>query len=156
MHLEQYLLSLYRQAFDQQTPPSLSKNESLESPLTTPRGNHLQVSRSAITTKREITTFQARFQSLANPWSESSNLGEEKLIETADHRSQSSLSNRSVLPTRTSPPAESLGKAVRACHSQPLSMMEVPNLNHLTLRISISELVSFLITAWGAVNYLSY
>lgn len=124
VHLEQYLLSLYRQAFDQQTPPSLSKNESLESPLTTPRGNHLQVSRSAITTKREITTFQARFQSLANPWSESSNLGEEKLIETADHRSQSSLSNRSVLPTRTSPPAESLGKAVRACHSQPLSMME--------------------------------
>ncbi|KAI8542328.1 hypothetical protein RHMOL_Rhmol08G0129800 [Rhododendron molle] len=124
-HLEQYLLSLYRKAFDQQTPPSLSmKDERLKSPLTTPRGKHLLISRSGITTKREIATFQARFQSLANPWNEFSDIDEEKVVETADLRCQSSLSNHSVLPTRTSPPAESLGKAVRACHSQPLSMME--------------------------------
>ncbi|XP_058228559.1 uncharacterized protein LOC131336664 isoform X2 [Rhododendron vialii] len=124
-HLEQYLLSLYRKAFDQQTPPSLSmKDERLKSPLTSPRGKHLLISRSGITTKKEIATFQARFQSLANPWNEFGDIGEEKVVETTDLRCQSSLSNRSVLPTRTSPPAESLGKAVRACHSQPLSMME--------------------------------
>jgi hypothetical protein len=35
------------------------------------------------------------------------------------------LSQRSAFSNRTSPPEESLGRAVRACHSQPLSMMEV-------------------------------
>ncbi|GFY93913.1 electron transporter, putative [Actinidia rufa] len=125
VHLEQYLLSLYRKAFDQQISPSpTTKDERLQSPLTTPRGRCLQVSRSDITIKREISTVQASCQSLAKPHNESGNIGEEKLVASADQRCQSALAQRSVLSTRAFHPAESLGKAVRACHSQPLSMME--------------------------------
>ncbi|XP_057500799.1 uncharacterized protein LOC130784824 isoform X2 [Actinidia eriantha] len=125
VHLEQYLLSLYRKAFDQQISPSpTTKDERLQSPLTTPRGRCLQVSRSDITTKWEISTVQASCQSLAKPYNESGNIGEEKLVASADQRCQSALAQRSVLSTRAFHPAESLGKAVRACHSQPLSMTE--------------------------------
>lgn len=73
-HLEQYLLSLYRKAFDQQN--------------------------------------------------ESSCLGEEKFVDCNVNRCQSSLSQCSALSNKNSPPAEPLGKALRACHSQPLSMAE--------------------------------
>ncbi|KAF5958179.1 hypothetical protein HYC85_005404 [Camellia sinensis] len=126
VHLEHYLLSLYRQAFDQQVS-SLSpstKDERLKSPLTTPRGRCLQFSRSDINTNREISTVQTSCRSLANPWNESSNIEEVKPVDSGVHHSHSSLSQRSVPSTRTSPMEESLGKAVRACHSQPLSMME--------------------------------
>ncbi|KAL7224008.1 hypothetical protein ACSBR1_025459 [Camellia fascicularis] len=126
VHLEHYLLSLYRQAFDQQVS-SLSpstKDERLKSPLTTPRGRCLQFSRSDINTNREISTVQTSCRSLANPWNESSNIEEVKPVDSSVHRSHSSLSQRSVPSTRTSPMEESLGKAVRACHSQPLSMTE--------------------------------
>ncbi|GMP28217.1 hypothetical protein CsSME_00003855 [Camellia sinensis var. sinensis] len=125
VHLEQYLLSLYRQAFDQKNSSSPStKDERSKSPFTTPKGRYLQVSRSDITTRRESSTVQASSLSIANPWNESRNIGEEKPVDSSVHRCYSSLSQCSAPSNRTSPPAESLGKAVRACYSQPLSMME--------------------------------
>uniref|UniRef100_A0A5B6ZYR8 DUF547 domain-containing protein n=1 Tax=Davidia involucrata TaxID=16924 RepID=A0A5B6ZYR8_DAVIN len=144
VHLEQYLLSLYRKAFDQQIS-SLSpsaKDERLKSPSNTLRGKHLEVARSDLTSMRENSTVYSSRQSLANPWNESNTIGgEEKLLDSGVHRCHSSLSQRSALLTRTSP-EESLGKAVRACHSQPLSMMEFASSNvvslaeHLGTRIS--------------------
>ena len=128
MHLEQYLLSLYRKAFDQQVSslsPS-SKDEQLKSPVSTPRGRTLEFSKSDIKPKTENSTIYTSCQSFPNSWNESNNLGgEEKLLDSGVQRCHSSLSQCSALSTRNSPPVELLGKAVRACHSQPLSMMEV-------------------------------
>ncbi|KAL6993654.1 hypothetical protein U1Q18_011766 [Sarracenia purpurea var. burkii] len=125
VHLEQYLLSLYRKAFDQQIYSSpATKDERSKSPLTTPRGRCLRVSKSDITLNREISTVQASCKLLANQRNESNNIGEAKVVDSGDNRCHSSVSRCSVLSTRTSPPAVPLGKAIRACHSQPLSMME--------------------------------
>lgn len=115
VHLEQYLLSLYRKTFDQQISSSPSvKDVILKSPFIAPRQRFLEASRS-----------EASCPSLANPWNESSSIGEEKLLDSAVQRCHSSLSQRTFRSNRTSPPAESLAKLLRACHSQPLSMMEV-------------------------------
>ncbi|EXB96690.1 hypothetical protein L484_011730 [Morus notabilis] len=126
MHLEQYLLSLYRKAFDGQvsslSPPT--KDERLYSPLTTPRTSILDASKSGITSKRESMAVQSNCQSLENPWKESNGIGGEKFLDSSVHRCHSSLSQRSAFSTRASPPGESSAKAVRYCHSQPLSMME--------------------------------
>ncbi|XP_041025654.1 uncharacterized protein LOC121266026 isoform X1 [Juglans microcarpa x Juglans regia] len=123
VYLEQYLLSLYRKAFDQQissVPPS-SKDERLKSSINTSRGRIPQVSRPDITSKRESSAVQSACESLDNPGKESRGIGREgKLLYSDVHRCHSSLSQFSVFSTRTSPPAE----ALRACHSQPLSIME--------------------------------
>lgn len=123
VHLEQYLLSLYRKTFDPQNCSSPSvKDVGLKSPLITHRQRFLEVSRS-----------EASCQSLANPWNDSSSIGEEKLLDSGVQRCHSSLSQCTFRSNRTSPPAESLVKAVRACHSQPLSMMEYASSNVISL-----------------------
>lgn len=127
-HLEQYLLSLYRKAFDPQIS-SLSpskKDEGFKSPLATPRRRRLDFSRSDIKPAREFVP-EAENQT-SNLRKEANGPSEEKLVDSGVQRSHSSLSQRSALANRTSPSVEALGKAVRACHSQPLSMMEVSNL----------------------------
>ncbi|KAJ7952949.1 Ternary complex factor MIP1, leucine-zipper [Quillaja saponaria] len=64
-------------------------------------------------------------QEVDTPWKESNVSGaEEKSLDSSVHRCQSSLSQHSAFTTRTSRPVDSLAKALRACHSQPLSMME--------------------------------
>ncbi|KAH6832149.1 electron transporter [Perilla frutescens var. hirtella] len=132
-HLEQYLLSLYRKAFDQQvcTISPSKKDEGFKSPLTTPRRRRLDFSRSAITPATETLTS-------SNLKKEANSLSEEKPVDSGVQRSHSSLSQRSALANRTSPPSEALGKAVRACHSQPLSMMEYAQ-NSSSHVISLAE-----------------
>ncbi|XP_041001197.1 uncharacterized protein LOC121246940 [Juglans microcarpa x Juglans regia] len=127
VYLEHYLLSLYRKAFDQQVSsvsPS-AKDERLKSPINTPRGRIPQASSPDITSKRESSAIQSGCQLLEDPVKESNGIGgEEKLLYSGVHRCHSSLSQHPVFFTRTSPPADSLDKALRACHSQPLSMTE--------------------------------
>ncbi|KAK6116203.1 hypothetical protein DH2020_050059 [Rehmannia glutinosa] len=138
-HLEQYLLSLYRKAFDQQVS-SLSpkkKNEGSKSPLATPRRRRLDFSKSDITSAREIEP-EAEPQTLSDSRKEANGPSEDKLLDSSVQRSHSSLSQRSALPNRSSPPAEALGKALRACHSQPLSMMEYAQ-NSSSNVISLAE-----------------
>lgn len=109
-HLEQYLLSLYRKAFDQQIscPSPLRNNESLKSPLMTPRGKYLETCRADISLKPDNDPKDA--------------IGEEDtILDSSVHRCHSSLSQHSLMSTEI----DTLGKALRACHSQPLSMMEV-------------------------------
>ena len=133
MHLEQYLLSLYRKAFDGQASsisPPPTNNERLKSPVTTPRIRLLDPTKAGLVSKRESSAIQSGCQSLENPWKESNGIGggsggDEKLLDSSVHRCHSSLSQRSTFSTRTSPPGESSGKTVRYCHSQPLSMIEV-------------------------------
>ncbi|XP_027078341.1 uncharacterized protein [Coffea arabica] len=124
-HLEQYLLSLYRKAFDQQIS-SLSpsaKDDRVKSPLTTPRRRRLEFSTSEITSEKANLSAQEN-QFVSNPRKETSCSGEENPSDSNVHRCYSTLSQSSTLSTKTSPPAEPLGKALRACHSQPLSMTE--------------------------------
>ncbi|CAN1224979.1 hypothetical protein LINGRAPRIM_LOCUS930 [Linum grandiflorum] len=121
VYLEQYLLSLYRKAFDQQVS---SKEEGSKS-ADVPRPN-------------VTSTSQFCCQSQDNP------SRQEKLLDSSVQRSQSSLSQCSAFSGRASPPADSLGRAVRSCHSQPLSMIEfaqnatnvISLADHLGTRIS--------------------
>lgn len=100
----------------------INQDRSLKNPVITPRRRLFDVSRPE-TSKRETSATQTSCQSHANTWKETNSIGgEEKLLDSGVHRCHSSLSQRSAL---TSPPEESLGRAVRACHSQPLSMIEV-------------------------------
>ncbi|KAF3438852.1 hypothetical protein FNV43_RR17127 [Rhamnella rubrinervis] len=127
VHLEQYLLSLYRKAFDGQlssVSPSI-KDERLKSPLTTPRRRLLEISEPEMTSKGESSAVQSGRHFHENPFEESNRIGaEEKLLDSSVHRCHSSLSQRSAFANRATPLDESLAKALRACHSQPLSMME--------------------------------
>uniref|UniRef100_A0A6N2NEF8 DUF547 domain-containing protein n=2 Tax=Salix viminalis TaxID=40686 RepID=A0A6N2NEF8_SALVM len=146
VYLEQYLLSLYRKAFDQQASsvsPS-NQNQSLKTPVTTPRRRLFDVSRPDIS-KKETSATETACQSLDNTWKETNSIGgEEKLINSGVHRCQSLLSEHTTFSNRASPPSESSGTAMHACHSQPLSMMEqaqsAPNIislaEHLGTRIS--------------------
>ncbi|KAI3785005.1 hypothetical protein L1987_44113 [Smallanthus sonchifolius] len=114
-HLEQYLLSLYRKAFDQQIPcPSpLRNNEPLKSPLMSPSGKHLETSRSVVSSKPDNGIIEEE---------------EDIVLDSNVHHCHSSLSQQS----------EALGKALRACHSQPLSMMEYAQ-NSSSNVISLAE-----------------
>ncbi|XP_021273634.1 uncharacterized protein LOC110408847 isoform X4 [Herrania umbratica] len=124
VYLEQYLLSLYRKAFDQQIAsisPS-KRDERLKSPVDTPRGRFPEVSRPDGLSKVENSAVKSAYGDKL--WKEPSGIGAEKLLDSGVHRCHSSLSQRSAFSSRTSPPDETLDKAVRACHSQPLSMVE--------------------------------
>ncbi|KAG8497534.1 hypothetical protein CXB51_008946 [Gossypium anomalum] len=113
VYLEQYLLLLYRKAFDQQVSSiSLSKrDERKKTPLDSPRGRFSKVSRPDDVSKVENLAVRSSY--CENPCEEPS-----------VHRCHSSLSQHSVLSSRTSPLDENLDRAIRACHSQPLSMTE--------------------------------
>lgn len=114
--LEQYLLSLYRKAFDQQTSLSpCMKHEEARSPLIMPHRRRLEFSKSDVTSTSECAPSQIQREANAS-----------LVVDFSVQRSHSSLSQCATLANRTSPAAEEpLGKAVRPCRSQPLSMMEV-------------------------------
>ncbi|PPD69330.1 hypothetical protein GOBAR_DD33783 [Gossypium barbadense] len=128
VYLEQYLLLLYRKAFDQQVSSiSLSKrDERIKTPLDSPRGRFSKVSRPDDVSKVENLAVRSSY--CENPCEEPS-----------VHRCHSSLSQHSVLSSRTSPLDENLDRAIRACHSQPLSMTEFPVIysivNHQSVNI---------------------
>ncbi|XP_044469458.1 uncharacterized protein LOC123198761 isoform X2 [Mangifera indica] len=140
VYLEQYLLSLYRKAFDQQIPciSPTTKDEISRAPLATPRGRFVKDSEPATTPKREIPSIQSGCYLVDSQCKKSNGIeAEDKLLESGVQRCHSSLSQHSAFPTRSSPPTESLGRAVRACHSQPLSMMEYAQ--NATNIISLAE-----------------
>ncbi|XP_010255002.1 PREDICTED: uncharacterized protein LOC104595798 isoform X2 [Nelumbo nucifera] len=144
VYLEQYLLSLYRKAFDQQISalsPS-TMDEKLKSPLFTKKGMFLESNGPDITSDRENSLGQSghlpfTLDPLAHPHKEFNAIGDtEKLLDSGIHRSHSSLSQRTAC--RTSPPMDAVAKAIRACHSQPLSMMELAE-NTTSNVISLAE-----------------
>ncbi|XP_073281128.1 uncharacterized protein [Primulina huaijiensis] len=143
-HLEQYLLSLYRKAFDQKIPslyPS-KKHGDLKLPLSPPRRRRLDFSRSDITSARVQFSPQTEIPTVSNTRKEINGSTEEKFNDSSVLRSRSSVYQYSSLENQNSPPAEAFGKALRACHSQPLSMMEntssqvISLAEHLGTRIS--------------------
>ncbi|CAA0832751.1 Protein of unknown function- DUF547 [Striga hermonthica] len=130
-HLEQYLLSLYRKAFDQpfsSLSPKKKNEEKFKSLIiTTPRRRRLDFSRSDSLRETKPANGGGPF--------------EEKLLDSSIQRSHSSLSQqRGALLNRASspPPADELCKALRSCHSQPLSMIEYAQ-NSSSHVISLAE-----------------
>ncbi|XP_038996891.1 uncharacterized protein LOC120121643 isoform X2 [Hibiscus syriacus] len=124
VYLEQYLLSLYREAFDQQvSSTSLSKRcERIKTPTDSPRGRFPKVSKPDDASKVENSALRSGY--LDNSCKAPCGFGEEKLSDSGVHRCHSSLCQHSVYSSRVVPPEENLAKAIRTCHSQPLSMME--------------------------------
>lgn len=75
----------------------------------------------------EKPSLRSACQSTINPQKDFKDQGgEDRLAESGVYRCRSFLSQHSTLSGQTSPLAEALGRDVRACYSQPLSMMEVP------------------------------
>ncbi|KAK7359932.1 hypothetical protein VNO77_01900 [Canavalia gladiata] len=157
VYLEQHLLSLYRKAFDQQLPSvalaSSTKEERLKSPPTTPTARLVEVSKPEVLTERGCSAVQSIDHELdtlqkENNGYEPETLGKEynvhqpegKHLDSGVYRSHSSLSQCSAFTTRVSPPAEGLTESLRACHSQPLSMMEyAQNVDASSRIISLAE-----------------
>ncbi|XP_043714243.1 uncharacterized protein LOC122662623 isoform X2 [Telopea speciosissima] len=130
VYLEQYLLSLYRKAFDQQmsTLSPSTMEERIKSPSFAQKDMFVKVSGHDISSERENSAVHSarpplHLDSIGKLQKDFSDIGSaEKLLDSGIHRSHSSLSQRSVFMTRTSPPMDTLDRALRACHSQPLSM----------------------------------
>lgn len=122
-HLEQYLLSLYRKAFDQQI--SCPYDDSSKSPLITPRGKYVETCRNDISLKLQ--------ESNNNGGLKEEEEEEDIVLDSGVNRCHSSLSHHSI-----ENPVNTLGKELRACHSQPLSMMEYAQNNSSNI-ISLAE-----------------
>ncbi|XP_027345815.1 uncharacterized protein LOC113857805 isoform X2 [Abrus precatorius] len=156
VYLEQHLLSLYRKAFDQQLPsvalsPS-TKEEKVKSPLTTPRARFIEVSKPEFLTQRGCSAVQSIDHEpdtlqKENNGCELETVGKEynlhqpegKHLDSGVYRCHSSLSS-STFTARVSPTAEVLTESLRACHSQPLSMMEyAQNVDASSRIISLAE-----------------
>ncbi|MQL99595.1 hypothetical protein Taro_032323 [Colocasia esculenta] len=128
-YLEQYLLSLYRRAFDQQvptfSPPTVGKI--CEPPCSSQSLLHQGVSRTEIPPRRGNASDMMNHASLPrkNPANEMCFAGcSRRLAGPGVHRSHSALSQRSICSGRMSPQAENLARALRECHSQPLAFLE--------------------------------
>ncbi|KAG6604221.1 hypothetical protein SDJN03_04830, partial [Cucurbita argyrosperma subsp. sororia] len=125
-HLEQYLLSLYRKAFDGQissTSPT-TVDEKLKSPKNSPKAKYIANCVPDITSKKEDKAVQSGYDSFGNPMKEYRGICEDKLLDSSVRRCQSSLSHYSVCSKRTSLPEDFMGQDVRPCLSQPTSMVE--------------------------------
>lgn len=138
VYLEQYLLSLYRKAFDQQviSVSPIAKDEKLNSPLETPRGRLLKVPKPIGVTSTTRRLSQAVISGCQQPETPSIKPNifsvDEHLLDSGVQRCHSSLSQFSAVAARVCPPDDSLDNAVRACQSQPSSLMEVHDLCFLS------------------------
>ncbi|KAH0701003.1 uncharacterized protein [Solanum tuberosum] len=139
--LEQYLLSLYsKRACDQQSsslyPPT--RDDILKSPMYAKMRRCFRFSKSYTKVRRTNSCAQPDRQSESNPWKETTSTAEDRVRESVVHRSRSSLTQHSDLSKRASTTGDIPGKALRACQSQPSSMMEYAQ-NSSSNLISLAE-----------------
>ncbi|KAK2411062.1 hypothetical protein QL285_046385 [Trifolium repens] len=158
VYLEQYLLSLYRKAFELQLSPAAAAPSTVEEsekspPLTTPRARYLEVSSPEVLTKRGFSSVQYIDHELNTPQKECNGYEletpdkeytvhhpEEKHLDSSVHRCHSSLSQYSAFTEKVSPPEEESTDSLRACYSQPLSMLEyAESVDASTKIISLAE-----------------
>lgn len=138
IHLEQYLLSLYRKAFEQQhssTTPNSENKKPKSPPVTTPR-RRLDFSEDDVKPDHEPTNpLLDDDQSQSNKTEVP--VGDRDQVDPSFKRSHS---QRSAFESRKASPEDSWSKAIRSCHSQPLYMQNGENLislaEHLGTRIS--------------------
>lgn len=120
MHLEQYLLSLYRKAFDPTMPPK----ERLKEPISCQR-MLFQAPKSGISSKNNPTVNSARIlpsQMSADKLAVESCC--ENLTDLKCHRSHSAVNHRVVYSNRISPSQDPLTTAFQDSVSQPLPFLK--------------------------------
>ncbi|KAL9661044.1 hypothetical protein QQ045_025863 [Rhodiola kirilowii] len=123
-HLEQYLLSLYRKAFDQRIPRSLPS--AMDKKVSTPPPSDKY--RPAVPFPRDNKDVKPRRLFTYSPIKDPCCFEGAGSSVDFKARCQSSISQHSAFISRSAPDDansdEIAAKAVRACHSQPLSMTE--------------------------------
>ncbi|XP_026456176.1 uncharacterized protein LOC113357110 isoform X2 [Papaver somniferum] len=139
VYLEQYLLSLYRKAFGRKVS-SVSQpvmDERVKSPPITEKAIIHEDTGLRVTTKAEHTVQSSKVvPSLISPCKElyMTNTNE-RLLDSGIYRCHSALSQHSAFSNRTPTTMDSIARAVRSCHSQPLSYLE----NDTPYMISLAE-----------------
>ncbi|XP_023639191.1 uncharacterized protein LOC17874991 isoform X2 [Capsella rubella] len=135
IHLEQFLLSLYRKAFEQQitsVSPNSENKRPKSPPVTTPR-RRLDFSEDDETTSK---TEQPSHPLLDDNQDQSLEIPADQM----DPSFRRSHSQRSAFECRKASPEDSWGKAIRSSHSQPLYVKNGETLislaEHLGTRIS--------------------
>ncbi|OEL25106.1 hypothetical protein BAE44_0013876 [Dichanthelium oligosanthes] len=136
-HLEQYLLTLYRKAFDQQqqqAPTSRSSDAHREAPKLSVSSRSAQLDETPKTKAPIRRGGDPMLHHSCPPISKGRNGAVDDSSPSTcprrttdfDHglRSQSALSFRGVCSSRISPTEDSLARALRSCHSQPFSFLE--------------------------------
>jgi hypothetical protein len=138
-HLEQYLLTLYRKAFEQQQQaPTLQPSDAhREAPKLSVSSRSAQLDETPKAKAPVRRGGDPMLHYSCPPLSKARNgaVADDSSPSTcprrtADHfdhglRSQSALSFRGVCSSRISPTEDSLARALRSCHSQPFSFLEV-------------------------------
>ncbi|KMZ56946.1 hypothetical protein ZOSMA_8G00910 [Zostera marina] len=116
MYLEQYLLSLYRKAFN---------HTKLPPPIEEDLNNSLRSSRESVLPNlhEKSNTVMLRWNLTFDPSNDDSVGYSENLAASAVHRSYSALSQHSFC-SLNSPKSEKFDRSLRLCHSQPLSFLE--------------------------------
>lgn len=148
MHLEQYLLSLYRKAFSQQISTlSPTNKDTSEQPLTARSGQCQETTENANSSKRESPPILSSSRQILKkptdpPTKHSPVICQETQQEGARvQRSHSSVSQRAACSARISPSQESLKRALHSFYSQPLSFPKVGDLMVLACIWEFFELI---------------
>ncbi|KAJ3670115.1 hypothetical protein LUZ60_010439 [Juncus effusus] len=115
-NLEQYLLSLYRKAFDSNISPKES-----------------QIRKDDSTTNK----MKLRWKNCGE--SKLRAIKDDCVLDRGVNRTSSSLSQRAVCSARISPSEESLARALRSFHSQPFSFLEEVETDNNSGVISLAE-----------------
>ncbi|XP_074568768.1 uncharacterized protein LOC141825279 [Curcuma longa] len=151
MHMEQYLLSLYRKAFNQPTTTLSSQSEllheSAKHKILSTKGNlRVQLSQSEVTQKWNASSVNDDFELKCH----------DKFLDPGVYCSHSSLSHRAISSARISPSEDSLARALDSFHSQPLLFHEEEQ-NDNSGVISLAEYLGTSIAdhAAGTPNKLS-
>ncbi|KAF0888332.1 hypothetical protein E2562_014165 [Oryza meyeriana var. granulata] len=136
-NMEQYLLTLYRKAFEQQVPTFSPPDQRgvPKPPLPVMSSQPVQLQKSpSVKVSRKNNRADAMLRSSYPPpssktWNDpvtdcstsgcSGRLGDSDVL-----RCQSALSYRGICSSRISPSEDSLARALRSCHSQPFSFLE--------------------------------
>lgn len=150
MYLEQYLLSLYRRAFDQQicTLSPSTMDERSKQLLCSLSGHPHEVAKPDISSMRGDSAAQHSQMVLPRKSFTNSSYGtcfagyQHKLNGHGVDRSHSSILHHSCFSARMSPAAENLCGCPRECHSEPLSPLDVRN-SLMPLILSSSSKLKF-------------
>ena len=141
--MEQYLLTLYRKAFEQQAPgfsppdaaPAFSPPDRREAPKlsVSSRSGQLQETPMALKSCKSRgdaalrSSYPPAHKKLNDPLADCcTSARSDRVVDSDVLRCQSALSYRGVCSSRILPSEDdSLARALRSCHSQPFSFVEV-------------------------------
>ncbi|KAK3150933.1 hypothetical protein QOZ80_3AG0239570 [Eleusine coracana subsp. coracana] len=128
--LEQHLLTLYRKAFEQQlcTSNSTSDMESNRQPTSSYSGILSDASELDFSTPKKHQLAQSSRMVVARKSTPTASTSETSISQPLEKisigRSHSSLLHRSICSARVSPSANNLARALKPCHTLPLSFVE--------------------------------